>query len=86
VKPPSPFLFCPGELCRATFPIQEVIFLQGQGYQKMCGGDRLVAAQTILQIDAEIAEKEPFGWKRDSAPGFESRAAGSNPAGRTNDF
>ncbi len=50
----------------------------------MRGGDQAVAAQVILQIDAEIVEKGRPGWKRDRAPGFESRAAGSNPAGRTN--
>ena len=50
----------------------------------MHGDDRLVVAQAILQIDAEIAEKGHPEWKRDRAPDFESRAAGSNPAGRTN--
>ena len=41
-----------------TFPIQKcAIFCKFKKIKELCGGVLLYAAQAILQIDAEIAEK-----------------------------
>ena len=70
-------------IAQRLFQSRGAFFIKVKNINKLCGGDRSVAAQAILKIDDEIAEKGLPGWKRDRAPGFESRAAGSNPAGRT---
>ena len=62
-------------VAQPPFQARIIFFRKVKEIKKLRGGDRLVAAQAILQIDAEIAEKEHSGWKGDRAPDYESRAA-----------